>query len=658
MLASRPTAGAPANRPPPRRGRPFGSQSRVLRDDRKLGIHHFAFVRAGLLGLDLRVAHERYLAWSDTCTDLRHIEHRHAELLSVIRSACLQLASSLPVGHPAHRVLADLQGRPSAGAKQLPTLDEWVEAEGLDRDFFGEAELVDEYNAAHGIDNAEAAEAAQGTGWEDWQGRAVKALNLAEQLIAARPVQQDSVDAWFAKPVARRLQAVGVLTLRDLVATINIRGRRWWRRSGVGERRGAQIVQWLLSSQDSLGIEIRPLMNEVMAKRDDFMLASDEIIMPPRFAVVPMGRLAVPPHLCGAGGVFRATSPNTLGATTDFQAIDAWLQRYRERPATLRSYRKEAERFLLWCLHVQNKPVSSVTSPDCQAYREFLSEVPAAWVNVVPVSRKASMWRPFRGQPSVASQKQALVIVQAMFEGLVASGYLTANPMHSVMKTFNLPPGRVQVQRSFSEAEVRHVRSMVEVQPPGPHQRRLRALIELLLSTGIRLDELTQAKRGDMRQVAVDGESELAWILNVIGKRRKLREVPVPDSVLELLNAHTADLNATPGGSPPLIAALGPGPGGNGEQGAQMSASGLYALLKRFLGRCARSAAASGLDSGHLAAASTHWLRHSFGRRAVVAGVPLEVISQAMGHASLTTTSVYLTQERSRMIVELRRVAK
>src|SRR5439155_26367906 len=106
----------------------------------------------------------------------------------------------------------------------------------------------------------------------------------------------------------------------------------------------------------------------------------------------------------------------------------------------------------------------------------------------------------------------------------------------------------------------------------------------------------------------------------------------------------------------PLIAALGPGPGGNGAMGAPMSASGLYATPKRLLGRCARAAGEKGLDAEHLAAASTHWLSHRFGRRASAAGVPLEVISQAMGHASLTTTSVYLTQERSRMVRELRRV--
>jgi site-specific recombinase XerD len=348
----------------------------------------------------------------------------------------------------------------------------------------------------------------------------------------------------------------------------------------------------------------------------------------------------------------------TRDTSNDVQAIEAWLQRYRERPGTLRSYRKEVERFLLWCLLELRKPVSSVTSADCQAYRAFMQDVPAPWVNVMPVARTDPMWRPFRGQPSPATQKQALVIVQCMFEGLMDAGYLNANAMRSVMKSFNLPAPKLQVQRSFSEAETRYVRAMIDAEPSGPLQRRLRALVELLLATGIRLDELAKSTHGDLREVEVDGETELAWMLTVLGKRRKLREVPVPNSVIELLRAHAADVDVPEAQARPLIAALGPGPGGNGGMGASMTASGLYAFLKRFLGRCAKAASKGlGVDAEHLAAASTHWLRHSFGRRAAVAGVPLEVISQAMGHASLTTTSVYLTQERSRMVRELRRIA-
>ena len=66
---------------PKRRGRPLGAKAAVVRDARALGVHHFAFLRSALYGLDLRQAFVRYLEWSETTTDLRHIEHRRKELM-------------------------------------------------------------------------------------------------------------------------------------------------------------------------------------------------------------------------------------------------------------------------------------------------------------------------------------------------------------------------------------------------------------------------------------------------------------------------------------------------------------------------------------------------------------------------------------------------
>ena len=56
--------------------------------------------------------------------------------------------------------------------------------------------------------------------------------------------------------------------------------------------------------------------------------------------------------LAGGQGDFRSHMANTLGAKNDLEAVSAWLSRYNEKPSTQRSYRKEAERFLLWCAPV------------------------------------------------------------------------------------------------------------------------------------------------------------------------------------------------------------------------------------------------------------------------------------------------------------------
>ena len=44
---------------------------------------------------------------------------------------------------------------------------------------------------------------------------------------------------------------------------------------------------------------------------------------------------------------------------------------------TQRAYRKEGERFLLWAVVERRKPLSSMTTEDCAAYRAFSDVAPA-----------------------------------------------------------------------------------------------------------------------------------------------------------------------------------------------------------------------------------------------------------------------------------------
>ena len=45
---------------------------------------------------------------------------------------------------------------------------------------------------------------------------------------------------------------------------------------------------------------------------------------------------------------------------------------------------------------------------------------------------------------------------------------------------------------------------------------------------------------------------------------------------------------------------------------------------------------------------STHWLRHTHATHAIATGMPLDVLQQHLGHASLSTTTVYVTSESQR----------
>ncbi len=50
----------------------------------------------------------------------------------------------------------------------------------------------------------------------------------------------------------------------------------------------------------------------------------------------------------GSTGVNRASGPRQIAANRDVDAIAAWLMQFQASKSTFDSYRKEAERLLLW----------------------------------------------------------------------------------------------------------------------------------------------------------------------------------------------------------------------------------------------------------------------------------------------------------------------
>ena len=55
-----------------------------------------------------------------------------------------------------------------------------------------------------------------------------------------------------------------------------------------------------------------------------------------------------------------------------------------------------------------------------------------------------------------------------------------------------------------------------------------------------------------------------------------------------------------------------------------------------------------GKGAERFAQASTHWMRHSHASHAIAGGMPIEIAQQNLGHASLATTTVYVTTEKRR----------
>ena len=61
------------------------------------------------------------------------------------------------------------------------------------------------------------------------------------------------------------------------------------------------------------------------------------------------------------------------------------------------------------------------------------------------------------------------------------------------------------------------------------------------------------------------------------------------------------------------------------------------------------SSSHAGSSSSHPSSSTcTHWMRHSHASHAIAGGMPIEIAQQNLGHASLATTTIYVTTEKRR----------
>lgn len=104
---------------------------------------------------------------------------------------------------------------------------------------------------------------------------------------------------------------------------------------------------------------------------------------------------------------------------------------FRRYPTTFTSYRKEAERLLLWSVIELGNPMPSLTHEDLLIYQRFLVDPQPAERWVMKAGQKWSRfepdWRLVAGPLAPTSQRQAIVILNTLFSWLVNAGYLAGN---------------------------------------------------------------------------------------------------------------------------------------------------------------------------------------------------------------------------------------
>ncbi len=614
---------------------------------RRLGFHHFACFRAYLQNVPLRECADRYL---DPGLDLRVAKSTlvwiREEIAAIARRERGAAIAALLKRHIVH-----------IPAPAAPTLAAF--AEQFPDGFYAERELLELYRRQVGSDRTDPAPRRARL-----LERQLAALRLIESVAAAQPAMGDAVAAWFEPNVARRLTAAGFVTLGELVHAINDRGYRWWTQvPRLGERGASRIVRFLAQNQTSLGIKL----NEAAATPRRALHATKLARRGFETAVVPMERLYIPSELDGARGVNRAPLDRCkLQAVSDYGAILAWLKLYEARPHTWRAYRREAERYLLWAIMARGKAMSSLLVEDCAAYQVWLAQPQpiAQWIGPRAAERWSPRWRPFSGGLSDASRKTALTILRALCEWLTRQHYLDSNPWDGLPR-LNTARIRIKTDHSFSQAHWRFLLETARRLPAGISSRRTNFTLRFAYATGLRLSELVAARIAHLEYVELDQETGPVWMLHVLGKGNIARDVPVPTALMTELAAYLAarGLSEHPARCPPdtpLIArdAAWEKKHQQAPDGA-MGASALYKLLKRFFLEAADALEPEDAAGAiRLRQASTHWLRHTHGSHAVADDVPLEVVRNNLGHASLNTTTIYVNTERIKRYREMERFAE
>ena len=488
----------------------------------------------------------------------------------------------------------------------------------------------------------------------------------AGQWATARPAMDHPLARWFRPLIAERLAGEGIRTIGELITFIERRGGSWWRsipRIGMGRAR--VLAAWLRQHGESIG---RKLTVDVELA-DPLAAASPIVVTTGAGQLAPLERLAVPIELSGTRGANRALGFAYVRAAHDLDAVRAYLHRYDERAETQRAYKRELERLVLWCVAERGVALSSMTVEDCDAYKSFLTQ-PGERFTGPPVARTSRQWRPFAPHGlSPESQRYAVRTIRAAFTWLVHVRYLAGNPWRAVTDPAVVKRARkLQIERALPLDLWMLLRTTLAGRAALPAEdgkrwRVARALLLIMGDGGLRIAEAAAGERPALVWLPADDETPANWLLEVIGKGMKQRFVPISDECVDAIRAHWRDRGQdfdAEDAAGPLVAPLvvPPTPRARAKFGLDKDdvTSGGYSVRgARGLTQWAidqlldATPELSEAERRKLKRTSPHAFRHTVATQMLASGAALEVVQQTLGHASLGTTSIYISPEQSRL---------
>lgn len=283
----------------------------------------------------------------------------------------------------------------------------------------------------------------------------------------------------------------------------------------------------------------------------------------------------------------------------------AWLGEQDRSPATVRAYAIGVRTFETWFTERTGQPLDPVqmTPLDIKAFREHL--VNTARLKTASVNNYLAGVRAFCGwaQATGLAQHNPAVNIKMLKQAPRAPKWLEAPQQFALLRETEKA---VQLSDLRANGDMSH--------PAAVWARRDRAIVRLLLNTGLRLSEATALRIEDVKIAPRSGEVRVRR-----GKGSKSRMVELNKDARAAISAW---LEVRPKGGESLFVS---------QKGGRLSARALSEVV-RILGE------AAGIAGLH-----PHLLRHSFAKNLVNQGVGLEVVADLLGHENLETTRIYTT---------------
>lgn len=222
---------------------------------------------------------------------------------------------------------------------------------------------------------------------------------------------------------------------------------------------------------------------------------------------------------------------------------------------------------------------------------------------------------------SGVTRRRKTASIKAFFAYLVSVNLIPRNLAQQL-----IPP-----EREYKEPRFLTIQEYQALLRACAHETRDAAIIELILQTGIRLSEVARLKIHDIElPLRINRDPANTGSLYVQGKGRKNRTLPINYKAGRALKAWLA---------------------------VRPDVDHLTLFITKFqepMGpRAIERAVEKYVKAAGLHHVSVHTLRHTFATQHVAHGTNLRTIQEALGHADLKTTSIYVSTAKEAMKREL-----